>query len=68
MSPIDTAKERRQAEGGQEPAPDGTIDAQDRAQAAGEYPEGITGASSGGSLGGLSVNIFGDGFGYTFKR
>lgn len=67
MSPIDTAKERRQAEGGQEPAPDGTIDAQDRAQAAGEYPEGL--ASSGGPVfSGVSVNIFGDGFGYTFKR
>lgn len=47
MSPIDTAKERRQAEGSQEPAPDGAIDAQDRATAAGEYPTGIQGAGGG---------------------
>lgn len=64
MSPIDTAKERREAEGGQEPAPDGTIDAADRAVAAGEYPMGLAGAGTTG----LSVNIYGDGFGYTAKR
>lgn len=66
MSPIDTAKERRQAEGGQEPAPDGTIDAQDRATAAGEYPAGIAGSS--GSSSGIGFRIFGDGDFFTIKR
>lgn len=68
MSPLGSFKRRKAASGEQEPQPDGSIDAADRGQIAGETLPEAASPPGGGVLGGLSVNIFGDGMCYTFKK
>lgn len=65
MSPIDSQDKRTGVAGGENPLPDGSIDAGDRATIAHEYVPGLYVTSI---LGGLSTNIFGDDMGYTFKK
>lgn len=68
--PIDNEDERRAGIATGQPGvapiePDGSIDRGDRGALSGVY---VPGAFSSGVLGGLSINMFGDGMCYTYKR